>query len=92
MAKHISQYCLLGIFCIALVLASGPTPGSSLCNNKHFLCDNPDNCLATCHFYFCKRGCNKDLQPKKKEHTQRRGLSQDPQKATNLKLVIPSLF
>ncbi|RHN67014.1 hypothetical protein MtrunA17_Chr3g0098071 [Medicago truncatula] len=56
MAKHISQYCLLGIFCIALVLASGPTPGSSLCNNKHFLCDNPDNCLATCHVLLFRIG------------------------------------
>ncbi|RHN67013.1 hypothetical protein MtrunA17_Chr3g0098051 [Medicago truncatula] len=58
MAKHISQYCLLGILCIVLVLAlAGPTPRSSLClNNNPSLCDNPSNCFATCHVLLFRKG------------------------------------
>ncbi|KEH33803.1 hypothetical protein MtrunA17_Chr3g0097971 [Medicago truncatula] len=47
MAKHIFQYCLLGILCIALVLASGPTPGLSECDFPT-LCDTIAICDANC--------------------------------------------
>ncbi|KEH33807.1 hypothetical protein MtrunA17_Chr3g0098001 [Medicago truncatula] len=47
MAKHISQYFLLGILFIALVLTSGSTPGLFFCSSPSF-CDSPPNCDARC--------------------------------------------
>ncbi|AES75596.2 LCR-like protein [Medicago truncatula] len=51
MAKHISQYCLLAILCIALVLASG----LSFCHS-HTYCDSEDNCDARCRDLNYARG------------------------------------
>ncbi|KEH22847.1 LCR [Medicago truncatula] len=54
MAKYISQYFLLGLLCIALVLASGPTP--SLSNDPHI--DQTDRpCIAA---YHCSENGNCD--------------------------------
>ncbi|AES70211.1 hypothetical protein MtrunA17_Chr3g0098021 [Medicago truncatula] len=49
MAKHISQYFLLGILCIVLVLALGPTPVLSQCIWPG-MCLGPAICDARCKF------------------------------------------
>ncbi|AES70215.1 hypothetical protein MtrunA17_Chr3g0098081 [Medicago truncatula] len=60
MAKYIFQYFLFGVLCIALVLASGPTPVLSFCfNNNPWYCDNPDFCKSMCHgLLFTKGVCD----------------------------------
>ncbi|KEH33806.1 hypothetical protein MtrunA17_Chr3g0097991 [Medicago truncatula] len=60
MAKHISQYCLLGILCIVLILASGPTPGDSC--NQPTLCDSYADCDVECRHIGFHRGVCTDIQ------------------------------
>ncbi|AES71225.1 transmembrane protein, putative [Medicago truncatula] len=64
MAKHISEYCLLAILCIALnmrfenvnfIFVAGPTPGLSFCYRPS-VCDSQPNCDARCRAYTYNRG------------------------------------
>ncbi|AES70223.1 hypothetical protein MtrunA17_Chr3g0098101 [Medicago truncatula] len=60
MAKHISQYCLLAILCIALVLTLGPTPSLSNCIYP-MLCDSFVICDARCRGFGFLRGVCSDF-------------------------------
>ncbi|AES70204.1 hypothetical protein MtrunA17_Chr3g0097961 [Medicago truncatula] len=60
MAKHISQHCFLGILCIALVLASGPTPGYS-CYYPTF-CPSFGYCDLRCRAAGFIRGVCTDIE------------------------------
>ncbi|KEH33805.1 LCR [Medicago truncatula] len=62
MSKPISQYCLLGILYIALVLASGPTPGLSDCYYPT-ICDSQAICDTRCRGMQYQRGLCIEFPP-----------------------------